>query len=174
MGIVKQMLQLESNSVTDSSVDIPFEFKNVPEGKNAGNHITISPATVRTWFRLKPLLAQIEKHNYRALVASDRVEFDDNLRVIMAKYDIILFEIACIGIHNKEGDMPKWFREVLLDSCSWEDIYILVNAILFRIGSTSFINSIIALKAVSPLDEEEMIALHENKKQWNLKAASLS
>ncbi|MEG1543221.1 MAG: hypothetical protein RR382_01675, partial [Tannerellaceae bacterium] len=34
---------------------------------------------------------------------------------------IPFFEIVCIGIHNKRGDMPVWFREVLKDNCTWQD-----------------------------------------------------
>lgn len=170
MGIVKQMLQLESDAVVDSSINIPFEFKNVPEGKNVGDQITISSATVRTWFRLKPLLALVENEDYKTLVANKDQDFSDELRNMMSKYDNLLLEIVYIGIHNKEGDMPKWFKQVLQDSCTWEDIYILLNAILFRIGYTSFTSSIIALKAVSPLSEEEIIALQRNKEKWNHKA----
>lgn len=84
----------------------------------------------------------------------------------MAKYDEIIFEIVCLGIHNKKGNMPAWFREVLKDNCTWEDIYILLNAILFRIGCNPFSRTITALEAVSPLDEEELIALQKNNETW--------
>lgn len=170
---VKTMLQLEADSVAEKTIKIPFEFSNVPEGKNPGEYIVINPITVRTWFRLKPLLAMIEKEDTDKLKAFKNVEFNLEIESLMVKYDGLLFEIVCIGIHNKPDDMPKWFKDVLQDSCSWEDIYILLNAILFRLGSVSFMNSITALKAVSPLDEREMIALQENKKKWTRKAASL-
>lgn len=173
MGINK-MLRQEADEAIDSVINIPFEFKNVPEGKDAGDYITITPLTVRNWFKLKPLLILIERDDINKMIASKDHEFGDEQRDLIMKYDSLLFEIICIGIHNKCGDMPKWFREVLLDSCTWEDIYILLNAILFRIGASSFFNSIIALKAVSPLEEEEIIALQENKKKWILKAASPS
>lgn len=84
----------------------------------------------------------------------------------MAKYDELIFEIVCLGIHNKKGDMPAWFREVLKDNCTWEDLYILLNAILFRLGCNPFSRTIIALEAVSPLSEEEIIALQENNETW--------
>lgn len=73
--------------------------------------------------------------------------------------------------------MPAWFREVLKDNCIWEDIYILLNAILFRIGCNPFSRTITALEAVSPLSEEELIALQKNSETWknrNRKAASCS
>lgn len=82
----------------------------------------------------------------------------------MSKYDELIFEIVCIGIHNRKGDMPEWFREALKDNCSWQDTYILLNAILFRLNTNSFSNTITLLQSVSPLGEEEIIALQENKK----------
>lgn len=166
---VKQVLQLESDSITDRPVSIPFEFTqldSLPKGKKVGDRIVITPITVRTWFRIKPLLLYIEEQDRVALTANKDVSFSDQIAGLMSKYDEIIFEIVCLGIHNKKGDMPVWFRNVLKDNCTWEDIYILLNAVLFRIGCNPFINTIIALKAVSPLSEEEIIALQENSDTW--------
>lgn len=166
---VKQVLQLESDSITDRPVSIPFEFiqlDSLPKGKKVGDRIVITPITVRTWFRIKPLLLYIEEQDRVALIANKDVSFSDQIAGLMSKYDEIIFEIVCLGIHNKKGDMPVWFRNVLKDNCTWEDIYILLNAVLFRIGCNPFINTIIALKAVSPLSEEEIIALQENSDTW--------
>ena len=99
-------------------------------------------------------------------MAHKDVTFDSVLSELMAKYDELIFEIVCLGIHNKKGDMPAWFREVLKDNCTWEDLYILLNAILFRLGCNPFSRTIIALEAVSPLSEEEIIALQENNETW--------
>lgn len=173
MGI-QRIIQLESDSAIEKTIDIPFTFINVPENKKTGDYITISPMTVRTWYRLKPLLIKIEQADVDKLMAHQEKGFTNDLKEVISKYDNLLFEIVCIGIHNKVGEMPQWFKNVLLDSCTWEDIFILLNAILFRLNSASFSNSIIALKAVSPLDEEEIIALQENRKKWNLRAVSLS
>ena len=41
-----------------------------------------------------------------------------------------------------------------------------LNAILFRLGCNPFSRTIIALEAVSPLSEEEIIALQENNETW--------
>lgn len=62
--------------------------------------------------------------------------------------------------------MPNWFRDVLRDNCTWQDMYILLNAILFRIGCNPFLNTITAMRAVSPISEEEIIALQRNSKTW--------
>ena len=177
---VKQVLQIESNVVTDQTVKIPFEFTRLdllPEGKKLGDSIVITPLTVRTWFRIKPLLLYIDKQDREILTANKDTGFNNEIADLMAKYDEIIFEIVCLGIHNKKGNMPAWFREVLKDNCTWEDIYILLNAILFRIGCNPFSRTITALEAVSPLDEEELIALQKNNETWknrNRKAASCS
>ena len=166
---VKQVLQIESNVVTDQPVKIPFEFTRLdllPEGKKRGDSIVITPLTVRTWFRIKPLLLHIDKQDREILTANKDTGFNNEIADLMAKYDEIIFEIVCLGIHNKKGNMPAWFREVLKDNCTWEDIYILLNAILFRIGCNPFSRTITALEAVSPLDEEELIALQKNNETW--------
>ena len=177
---VKQVLQIESNVVTDQPVKIPFEFTRLdllPEGKKLGDSIVITPLTIRTWFRIKPLFLYIDKQDREILTANKDTGFKNEIADLMAKYDEIIFEIVCLGIHNKRGNMPAWFREVLKDNCTWEDIYILLNAILFRIGCNPFSRTITALEAVSPLDEEELIALQKNNETWknrNRKAASCS
>jgi len=165
---VKRVLQIESDVVTSRSVVIPFEFKpeTIPAGKNVGDSIVITPITVRTGFRIRPLLLRIATRRTRMLSWLIRCYVDSVLSELMAKYDELIFEIVCLGIHNKKGDMPAWFREVLKDNCTWEDLYILLNAILFRLGCNPFSRTIIALEAVSPLSEEEIIALQENNETW--------
>lgn len=56
---IKNLFQQESDSVTEQPVRIPFDFSNrdsIPNGKDPGNSIVIKPITVRTWFRIRPLL----------------------------------------------------------------------------------------------------------------------
>lgn len=166
---VKQILQIESDAATNMQITIPFEFTkldSISDGKKLGDSIVITPITVRTWFRLKPLLLNIEKQDREVLTANKDTSFSNVVADLMGKYDELIFEIVCVGIHNKRGSMPDWFREVLKDNCTWEDIYILLNAILFRIGCNPFSRSIIVLEAVSPLSEEEIIALQKNNETW--------
>lgn len=174
---VKQVIQLESEASISKPVKIPFEFSDessIPKGKDAGECIIIRPITVRTWFKLKPYLVLIDQKDVDLLSAKQGMEFDSKLKEIVNKYDELLFEIVCIGIHNKKGDMPGWFKEVLKDNCTWEDIYILLNAILFRLNFNPFSNSITLCKNVSPLSEEEIIALQKNNETWNHKVTSCS
>lgn len=172
---VKQTIQIESSTVTSQPIKIPFEFKDissVPEGKKCGESIVITPLTVRTWFQLKPLLILIEKEDLDSLVADENNIVSEETIKLIDKYDELLFKIVCIGIHNKKGNMPKWFQDTLKNNCTWEDIYIILNAILFRLNFNPFFSSITLCKNVSPLSEEEIIALQENQKTWIPKVAS--
>lgn len=174
---IKQVIQLESSSVTGQPIKIPFDFSDLsslPKGKQIGDNIVIKPITVRTWFKLKPLLVQIDSEDTDVLAVKKGVEYDKEIEQVISKYDALLFEIVCTGIHNKKGDMPDWFKDVLKDNCTYNDIYILLNAILFRLNVNPFFNSITLCKAVSPLSEEEIIALQKNKETWIPKAASCS
>lgn len=164
--MIKHLLQLESDTITDKPIKIPFDFavkESVPPGKDVGDSIVISPITVRTWFKLKPLLMSVEKEDFNKLIEKQERTPDMELTEIIAKYDELIFEIICIGIHNKKSDPPAWFREVLKDNCTWEDVYILLNAIFFRIGYNPFCNSITMLTSdVSPMTEAEIIAAQKN------------
>lgn len=187
MSVVSELMQ-ETATLADTPAVIPFAFQNVPEGKNPGEAISIKPITVGTWFRMRPLLAAIDKADVERLIARPKPEGDApeddrpttdgtpsaDALVIMQRYGELVFEIVCLGIHNRPGDMPRWFRETLQESATWRDLYVLLNAILYRLGVQSFSNSITVLKAVSPLGEEEMIALQRNKTAWTQKALSAS
>lgn len=174
---VKQVIQLESSTVTGQPITIPFEFSDLsslPDGEHIGDSIVIQPITVRTWFRLKPLLLQIDSEDKDRMIVKEGIDYDWDIEQIIGKYDKLLFEIICIGLHNNKGDMPDWYKDVLKDNCTWNDIYILLNAILFRLNYNPFFNSITLLISVSPLSEEEIIALQKNQKTWNHKAVSCS
>lgn len=100
---VKQVLQLESESVSCQPVTIPFEFtrlESLPEGKTVGDSIAITPITVRTWFRIKPLLLYIDKEDREVLIADKNKGFSNQVAELIAKYDELIFEIVCLGIHN--------------------------------------------------------------------------
>lgn len=166
---VKQLLLLESETVTDKAIQIPFDFPNkesLPKGKDVGDSIVISPITVRTWFKLKPLILSIESSDFDKLIEKEEKAPESELTALIAKYDNILLDIICLGIHNKKSDPPEWFREVLKDNCTWMDIYILLNAILFRVGYNPFYNSITTLQNVSPMTKLEIIAAQRNLKSW--------
>ena len=165
---VKNLFKIESESITEQPVKIQFEFSNtssIPKGKSPGNCIVIRPITVRTWFKLRPLLLAIEKDDLDKLIAKQG-EINNNMPEIMDKYGDLLMDIVCIGIHNKPSEPPIWFRNVLMDNSTWEDIRILLNAILYRIGFFPFCSSITTLQNVSPIGETEIIAAQKNLQSW--------
>lgn len=166
---INNYLHLESDTVTESSIKIPFDFDvrdSIPPGKDPGDSIVISPITVRTWFKLKPLMLSIEKADFDKLVNKEDPLPEAEITEVMDKHDETILDIVCLGIHNKKSDPPAWFREVLKDNCTWKDIYILLNAILFRIGYNPFCKSITIVKSVSPLTEAEIIAAQKNLESW--------
>ena len=168
MGI-KQIIALESDTVSESTIRIPFEFAcldSVPEGKRVDKYITITPLTVRSWFRLKPLLLAIDPEDLEVIVGNGDGTFDPRVPEVMGKYDELILSVICIGLHNKKSDPPAWFRQVLKDNCTWEDTRILLNAVLFRVGYNPFYKSIMTLKNMSPLNEAEIIAARKNLKSW--------
>nr|DAZ05538.1 MAG TPA: hypothetical protein [Caudoviricetes sp.] len=165
---IKNLLRLESASITEQPVTIPFDFDNkdaIPAGKDVGNSIVIRPITVRTWFRLRPLLLEIDQEDLdKMIVKADEITCE--FPALMNKYGELLIDIVCLGIHNKPTSPPDWFRQVLMDNSTWEDIRILLNAILFRIGYFPFCTSITMLRNVSPLGETEIIAARRNLQSW--------
>lgn len=159
---------MEAGTITDVPIKIPFEFKNrdsLPEGKDPGNCIVIRPITVGTWFRIRPLLLKIEKDDFKKMCVQQG-EVSKNLPELIDKYGDILLDIVCLGIHNKPSVAPVWFRQVLSENCTWEDIRILLNAIVYRIGYHPFCKSITTLANVSPLRETEIIAAQQNLTSW--------
>lgn len=66
-------------------------------------------------------------------------ELPEDFPKIMDKYGELLLDIVCLGIHNKPSDPPKWFKQALADNSTWEDIRILFNAIIYRIGYHPFV-----------------------------------
>lgn len=165
--MIQALLHLESETITCRPITIPFDFANkdsVPKGKEVGDSIVVAPTTLRTWIRLKPLLMSIDKDDFNKLIEKpDQRTPDAELVELMAKYDELLLDIVHIGIHNKKSEPPGWFRDVLKDNCTWKDVYILLNAVLFRIGFNPFCNSITTItRDVSPIDEAGIIAAQKN------------
>ena len=168
MGIT-HIFALESDTVTEKAIRIPYEFTEtqaLPPGKSAGDHIMITPITVRTWFKIKPLLLQIRQEDLNKILVHPGQNFPAECPEFMNQYDDLLLDIICLGIHNQKSDPPGWFREVLKDNSTWEDLSILLNAILFRLGYNPFYKSITMLKNVSPMTEAEIIAAQNNARSW--------
>ena len=99
---IKNLFQQESESVTEQPVKIPFDFTNrdsIPKGKDPGDCIVIKPITVRTWFRIRPLLLEIEKEDIDKMIVKDG-ELNADFPELMNKYGGLLLDVVCLGIHN--------------------------------------------------------------------------
>lgn len=165
---------MESETVTEQPIKIPFSFENkdaIPKGKSVGSYIVITPIKVSTWFKIRPFLLNIDKDDLDKLVQKPG-EMNTNFVGMMDKYGDMLIDIIQLGIHNKPTSPPIWFRQVLVDNCTWEDIRILLNAVLYRIGYFPFCNAITTAKNVSPISEQEIIAAQKNLKSWPAVAKS--
>lgn len=166
--MIENFVNIEAGTITDTPVRISFEFRNkngLPVGKDPGNCIVIRPITVGTWFRIRPLLLKIDKDDFKRLCIKVG-EVTEDLPELMDRYSELLFDIVCLGIHNKPSIPPEWFRQVLAENSTWEDIRILLNAIVYRIGFHPFCKSIMTLQSVSPMDGAEMIAARKNLESW--------
>lgn len=167
--MIRYLAQIESETITEQAIKIDFDFSNresIPDGEDPGDSIIINPITCRTWFRIRPLLLQIDEEDLGRMIEKQGV-INENLPEIMDKYGELLIDIVCLGIHNRKSEPPAWFRDVLIDNSTWEDIRILLNAIIYRIGYFPFCNSITTLANVSPLrTEAEIIAAQKNLMSW--------
>lgn len=164
-------MHLEADAISETPVIIPFKWDNktdIPNECKLDEFITIKPLTVETWFRIKPFLLEIDKEDFSKLIQNKNEIIPDNELIgLFAKYDSIIMQIVFLGIHNNSGNMPEWKRQALLSNCNWQDIHILLNAILFRIGKKSFYKSITTLRNVSPWTEQELIASQQNLESWS-------
>lgn len=169
---INNLFKQESDCVTEQAIKIPFSFDDttsLPKGKNVGDCIVIKPIKVSTWFKIRPFLLQIEQEDLDKMVQKPG-EMNVNFVGLMDKYGDMLIDIILLGIHNKPSEPPAWFRKVLVDNCTWEDIRILLNAVLYRIGYFPFCNAITTLKNVSPIGEQEIIAARKNLESWSVAA----
>ncbi|KAA6327390.1 hypothetical protein EZS27_023613 [termite gut metagenome] len=173
---IKYLSQLESSTITEQPVKIPFEFsykESIPVGEFEEDYILITPLTVRTWFRIRPMLLQIDKEDLEKMIHKAG-EMNPYLVEVVSKYDELLVDIVCLGIYNKPDEPPEWFKKVIIDNTTFEDIRILLNAIIYRIGYYPFCNSITTLKNVSPWTETEIIAAQKNMESWHTLAKPAS
>lgn len=116
---IKNLFQQESESVTDQAVKIPFEFTNrdsIPKGKDPGNCIVIKPVTVRTWFRIRPFLLEVEKEDLDKMIVKDG-ELNADFPELMNKYGGLLltssasgFTISLVILRNGSRTLSQTIR----------------------------------------------------------------
>jgi hypothetical protein len=167
-AIVK-ILEAQADMATQRPVKIPFKADDesmVPKGVDM-SVIIVSPLKVGTVFRIKSLLAKIPKEDIDAFASNSERSFDPSAPELFEKYATTIFEALVLAIHNKKTDPPAWMREFLQENCTWADVHVILNAVLFRLGNRPFSTSTTTLmKAVGPIEEKEMIAFSTNLQSW--------
>ena len=165
---ILRLLSLQSSLITDVPLEIPFTVENnsmLPEGIKMDS-ITIHPLKVGTVFRISPLIAKIDIKDLEKIAVSKDQKYDPSIQDLFGKYADTILEIICLGIHNRKNPYPDYLKEFLKENCTWEDLHIILNGILFRMGAMSFINSTTALTSVGLMDAAEIIALRKNLERW--------
>jgi len=164
---LQRILDLQAESITDLPFEVPFEATDssmLPEGVII-DKIRITPLKVGTVFRITPLLSKIKKEDLEKISVSKDRDFDERAPELFEKYGDLIIQVVCIGIHNRRGEYPRYMPEFLKENCRWKDLHLLLNAILFRMGTLAFIDSTTEVMKVGP-GAAEIIALQKNLKSW--------
>jgi len=165
---ILRLLSLQSSLITDVPLEIPFTVENnsmLPKGVKMDT-ITIHPLKVGTVFRISPLIAKIDIKDLEEIAISKDQKYDPSIQDLFGKYADTILEIICLGVHNRKSPYPDYLKDFLKENCTWEDLHIILNGILFRMGAMSFINSTTALMSVGLMDAAEIIALRKNLERW--------
>ena len=164
----QRILEMQAESIMDLPFEVPFEVTDssmLPEGVVIES-IKIEPLKVGTVFRINPLLIKIDKEDLKKISVNIERDFDESAPEIFEKYSDLIIQIICIGIHNRKGNYPEYMPEFLKENCRWKDLHMLLNAVVFRMGTLAFIDSTTILTKVGP-GAAEIIALRENLESWN-------
>lgn len=165
---VKKMLHWQSSFITSTPAIFNFEGKDksmLPEGVNI-DIITIYPIKVGTAQKISTIASDIKSEDFSKITVNQKSSFHPKAPELFEKYSETILEIICLGIHNKKDPYPPYLKEYLKVNSTWEDLHILINAILFRMGTLSFINSTTSLKKVGLLSSTEIIAMQKNLSSW--------
>ena len=172
---LQRLLEIQAETITDHPHRIPFvindssmlpeDFPVTKKDDQTFTELVIIPAKVGTFLRIYPLIAKIEKEDLEKITVSPERAFDVNAPEIMLKYTEVIIEIICIGLHNRRGEYPEYMPEFIKENCAFRDLHVILNAILFRLGTMAFTDSTTMLMKVGP-GAEGMIALQENLTSW--------
>lgn len=166
----QRILEMQAESVTDLPFEVPFEVTDssmLPEGVTIES-IKIESLKVGTVFRINPLLTRIDKEDLKKISVNNERDFDESAPEIFEKYSDLIIQVICIGIHNRKGNYPEYLPEFLKENCRWKDLHMLLNAVIYRMGTLAFIDSTIMLMKMGP-GAAEIIALRENLESWTKK-----
>jgi hypothetical protein len=172
---LQKILELQAESITDLPFEVPFEVTDdsmLPDGVTI-DKIRITPLKVGTVLRITPLLGKIKTHDLEKISVNRDRDFDESAPELFDKYSDLIIEVICIGIHNRKSSYPDYMPGFLKENCLWKDLHMLLNAILYRMGTLAFIDSTTALMKVGP-GAAETIALQRNLESWSKSRSILS
>jgi len=164
---LQNILDLQADSIAELPFIVPFEVEDrsmLPEGVVI-DKISIYPLKVGTVFRIIPQISKIRKEDLEKISVNPERDFDESAPEVMGQHGDVIIEVICLGIHNKKGAYPEYYPEMLRENCTWKELHLLLNAVLFRFGTMAFIGSTTALMKVGP-GAEEIIALQKNLESW--------
>jgi hypothetical protein len=169
MDDVLKLLKLQSDLITGAPAKFPVTVEDssmLPNGVKI-EQITIYPLKVGTVMRISPLCREIPEKDLEKLSASKDVAFHPEAPALMEKYSGVIVKIICHGIHNKKGKYPGYMERFLQMNFTFQDLHVLLNAVLFRMGTISFTDSTIATQKMG-LESMEIIAMQQNLKTWSV------
>ena len=132
--------------------------------------IKITPLLVGTVFRIRPYLNLIDKTDLEKMITNKDRDFDPVAPDLFEKYSDTILEVLTLAIHNKKSEPPQWYKSFLAENCQWDDIHVLLNAVVYRMGTSSFYKSTTVIMNLGQNSEKELIAFQKNKKTWEGKA----
>lgn len=163
-----KLLKLQSNLITGAPAKFPIEAEDtsmLPPGKKI-SQIIIHPLKVGTVMRISPLCSEIPEKDFEKISSNKDVAFHPEAPALMEKYSGTILKIICHGIHNKKGKYPGYMEKFLQMNFTFQDLHVLLNAVLFRMGSVSFTESTIDIRKMG-LEGMEIIAMQKNLKSWS-------
>jgi len=162
------MLGWQASLITGTAAVFDFVGEDktmLPEGVTM-DKISVYPLKVGTAQRIAAISSGILLEDLDRITVNENAAFDPKAPEIFRKYSDSILDIVCIGIHNKQSQFPEYLKKYLEANCTWEDLHILLNAVLFRMGTMSFISSTTDLKRVGLQSDMELIAMQKNLKSW--------
>lgn len=165
---VKKMIAWQGSLITGTPAI--YELSNsdntmLPEGLTI-DKIIIYPLKVGTVHKISSLAKEIDFDDFKKITVSQKSTFHPLAPDLFQKYSGVILDIICTGIHNKKGPYPDYLKKFIQENFTWDELHVFLNAIMFRMGTLSFINSTILLKRVGLQSSMEIIAMQKNLKSW--------
>lgn len=165
---ISKLLNLQTEILTELPAEFDFEARDtsmLPDGVTL-NKILIYPLTAGTVFRITSIITQIDQEDLDGITVNKDRDYNEKAPELFGKYGDIILDAIALAIHNKKEPPPQYLKEFLQENCTWKDLHVLLNAILYRMGTLAFISSTTDMKKVG-LKAEEIIALQKNLNSWN-------